>query len=462
MVVIGAGPAGLTAAYELARRGFRVEVFEAGEAVGGMARSLDLWGQRVDLGPHRFFSRDARVNRFWREALDGEYSLVRRLTRIYYRKRFFDYPLSAANALGGLGPWEAGRCLLSYFRAKVAPRENEDSFEDWVANRFGARLYSIFFQSYSEKLWGIPCKDLDADFAAQRIRKLSLFEAVRAAVFRDGGARHKTLAGEFAYPHQGAGAVYERLADKVRSLGGSIHVQSAVAGVSLPGEGAGLPRVRLENGAEVRCGHVVSSMPLPLLVERMGAPAAVREQASRLRFRNTILVYLLVEGANPFPDQWIYVHAPELRTGRITNFRNWVPSIRRGQAGTILCLEYWCNGGEALWSCAEEELVRLATQEIHATGLAGAVRVREGRVVRLPRCYPVYEKGYRRHLAPVEEYLSTQRGLTAVGRYGSFKYNNQDHSILMGMLAAENIAEGAGHDLWALNSSDEYQESSPS
>lgn len=461
VAVIGAGPAGLTAAYQLARKGIRVEVFEAGEAVGGMAKTIPLWGQLVDLGPHRFFSSDPRVNAIWLDVLGKNYSMVNRLTRIYYRKTFFDYPLKAFNALQGLGLIEATYCVLSYLKAKAFPVKDESTFEAWVSNRFGKRLFAIFFKSYSEKLWGISCKELDADFAAQRIKKLSLFEAIKSAVFKSGGTKHKTLVDEFAYPHQGAGAAYDAMALRIQDLGGKIRLNTPVASMHPASSNPkSRPSLRLEDGQEIAFDHVISSMPITTLVERMGAPDEIREHASALKFRNTILVYLQVDGDSPFPDQWIYVHSPDFKAGRITNFKNWVPAINKGRPDTILCLEYWCYDDDEIWAMHESALINLAADEAYNTSLIPQDSVKEGKVIRVPKCYPVYGTGYRNHLAPVEQYLSSQRALSVIGRYGAFKYNNQDHSILMGLLAAENIAENAKHDLWAINTDYEYQESS--
>ncbi|HUY68617.1 MAG TPA: FAD-dependent oxidoreductase, partial [Alphaproteobacteria bacterium] len=262
--IIGAGPAGLTAAYELAKRGIRVELFEAQDSVGGMAKSIDLWSQRVDLGPHRFFSTDPRVNKIWLDMVGDKYDMVDRLTRIYYNKTFFNYPLKPLNALCGLGPIEAARCLLSYARARLDPAMDESSFENWVTNRFGRRLYGIFFKSYSEKLWGIPCRDLDADFAAQRIKKLSLFEAVWAALIGNKTGRHKTLVDQFAYPYGGTGSVYEEMAARVRQAGGLVHLNTRVKRVACADNAP--PAIELENGETKTFDHVVSSMPITALV----------------------------------------------------------------------------------------------------------------------------------------------------------------------------------------------------
>lgn len=459
IAVIGAGPAGLTAAYELAKSGHNVEVFETSDAVGGMAKTINLWGQLVDLGPHRFFSSDTRVNKLWLEVIGKKYSMVNRLTRIYYKKTFFDYPLKAFNALFGLGVFQSTLCVLSYVKSKIFPIKNETTFEAWVTNRFGERLFSIFFKSYSEKLWGILCKDLDADFAAQRIKKLSLFEAIKAAIFKSGGSKHKTLVDEFAYPDLGAGAIYDEMAKKIIKMGGKINFKCPVKSVQ-PKNKKNLPKLKLENGKERNFDHIISSMPITLLVDRMEAPSSIKAHAKKLKFRNTLLVYLQVDSKSPFPDQWIYVHSSDLKTGRITNFRNWVPSILKKQKETILCLEYWCYDHDELWSMQPKDLIDLATKEIYKTTLVPKNTVLKGHVIRVPKCYPVYATGYQKHLKPVENFLSSQKGLSVIGRYGAFKYNNQDHSILMGILASENIAKNTNHDLWEINTDYEYQESS--
>jgi protoporphyrinogen oxidase len=460
VAVIGAGPAGLTAAYRLALGGIKVTVFEAEDGVGGMSKTIPLWGQLVDLGPHRFFTSDPRVNAVWMDVIGRDFSMINRLSRIYYRETFFDYPLKAFNALRGLGAVEAACCVSSYLKARMLPEKDETTFEAWVSNRFGKRLFATFFKSYTEKLWGFSCRELDSDFAAQRIKKLSLFEAVRAAVFGAGGARHKSLVDKFAYPHGGSGAFCTRMAAIIRDAGGEIFLDSPVASVR-PAIQADAPAyLMFPDGSELAFDHVVSTMPITTLVERMDAPEAIRSHIKALRFRNTILVFLRVKGESPFPDQWIYVHSPGLRTGRITNFRNWAPQITQGMPDTILCLEYWCFDEDEVWSQNEQSLIAMATEEMFRTSLIPGRTVLDGKVVRVPRSYPVYASGYRRHLAPVERYLSTRKNLSVIGRAGSFKYNNQDHSILMGLLAAENIAAGAGHDLWSINSDDEYQESS--
>jgi protoporphyrinogen oxidase len=459
VAIIGAGPAGITAAYQLVKSGVRAEVFEATGSVGGLARTIDLWNQKVDLGPHRFFSSDPRVNKVWLEVMGDDYEMVNRLTRIYYKGRFFYYPLKPFNALSNLGVLEATRCMTSYGIQRFRSCSKQDCFESWVVGRFGRRLFEVFFKTYSEKLWGIGCQDLDADFAAQRIKKLSLLEAIKNSLFGGNGNNHKTLVDQFAYPRNGSGEVYRRMATFVRNNGGSVECDRPVHRVIVKdGRAIGL---QFESGEERFFDQVISTMPLNLLVTRLPhVPERIIAAAKSLRFRNTILVYLKVESTRLFKDNWLYIHSPELKTGRITNFRNWAPQLYGNERSSILSLEYWCNNEDPLWSEQDERLVELATTELNKTGLTNKAVISAGYVHRIPRCYPVYVRGYKAALGPVEQYLREIDGLTVIGRYGSFKYNNQDHSILMGVLAAENIVQNAQlHDLWQINTDYEYQES---
>jgi protoporphyrinogen oxidase len=453
--VVGAGPAGLTAAYLLGKKGFAVDVFEADSTVGGMCRTIELWNSKVDIGPHRFFSNDKRVNELWLEVVGSDYEMVNRLTRIFYKGKYFDYPLKPVNAFVNLGPAETARCLLSYAQQRFTPNGHSEDFESWVVKRFGYRLYNIFFKTYSEKLWGIPCTELDVDFAAQRIKKLSLYEAVKNAFF--GGGGHKTLVDEFAYPLGGTGMVYQKMADRIKAANGRVYTSSPIKKITVEnGKATGLV---LASGERKTYDHVVSTMPMTHLVRTMdNVPAEVREKVDRLKFRNTIIVYLHVEGGNLFPDNWLYVHSSTLRTGRITNFRNWVPQIC-GTDNTILALEFWANTDEELWTFDDARMIDLAVKDIRNTGLIGNNTILDGAVYRVPRCYPVYGKGYKENLQTIQPWLDEIENLHPIGRYGSFKYNNQDHSILMGILASENISGGHSHNLWEVNTDYEsYQE----
>lgn len=460
IAVIGGGPAGLTAAYCLSKKGFSPEVFEAAPFTGGMCRTISLWGQNVDLGPHRFFSADARINDLWLEVVGKDYRMVDRLTRIYYRGRFFQYPLKPVDALRKLGALEVVRSMESYFRTKLSPPANDDSFEYWVTSRFGKRLFDIFFKAYSEKLWGISCRDLDADFAAQRIKNFSLSEAVLHTVRRSSN-KHKTLVSLFAYPTGGTGMVYDKMEASIRKMGGHVHLSSPVQRI-IQGDSGRAVGLELANGTIREFDHIISSMPLTHMVRQLEhAPVIVKENASQLRFRNTILVYLKVDSDRLFPDNWLYIQEPSVQMGRITNFRNWVPELYGAQNDSILAIEYWCNDEDALWTASDQYLSDLASKELKQTGLLQGHQVTDSYIHRVSRCYPIYRKGYKTLLDPITNYLKTVQGLSCIGRYGAFKYNNQDHSILMGILAAENMAHGAAHDLWQVNTDYEaYQEES--
>jgi protoporphyrinogen oxidase len=320
-------------------------------------------------------------------------------------------------------------------------------------------LYEIFFKAYSEKLWGIPCHELDADFAAQRIKQFSLAAAVKVALSMNKRSRYRTLVDQFAYPLEGTGMVYTRMARAVEDRGGRIFLRTPVQRViTNNGRASGL---ELMDGSAHEYDAVISSMPLTLLVARLSdAPEDIRRRSSQLTYRNTILVYLEVENRSICEDNWIYVQDTDLITGRVTNFRNWIPQLYGESSNTILAMEYWCNHEDDLWHQTDDQLIQLAKREIVASTLVGhESQITRGMVYRIPRCYPVYRRGYRQLLEPVQEYLSTIEGLQVIGRYGAFKYNNQDHSILMGLLAAQNVLDDASHDLWGVNCDYEtYQE----
>jgi len=461
VAVIGAGPAGATAAYLLAKRGVAVDLYEASPHVGGMSRSIELWGQTIDIGAHRFFSSDPRVNKLWLEVVGKDYEMVNRLSRIMYQNKFYDYPIKASNALKNLGIWESILCVGSYAWQRVKPggKELGTTFESWVEARFGKRLAHHFFKTYAEKLWGIPTSELDAEFAAQRIKKLSLWEAMKGALFGGGGDKHKTLVDQFAYPTKGTGMVYERMKDSIIKNGGKVHLKTPIQ--ELTTSGKTVTGVKLVSGEVHKYDEVISSMPLTLLVSRLkNLPPKVEKATKSLRFRNTLIVYLQLEGGEIFPDNWIYLHSANLKMGRITNFRNWVPGILNGRSETILALEYWCFDEDDFWHWEDDQYIELAKKELVSTGLVKKEQILDGKVMRVPRCYPVYSHGYRKPLKVIENFLRQYKHLQVIGRYGSFKYNNQDHSILMGQFAVENILDDGKHDLWNVNSDDEYQESS--
>lgn len=459
VLIIGAGPAGLTCAYQLAKAGIPCEVFEAGPHVGGLARSFELWGQRVDCGPHRFFSSDKIVNDFFKEVIGQDYTMVDRLTRIYYDNKFFFYPLKPLNAFANLGPFTVMHVLLSYFAQRVSPIRDPQTFEEWVTNRFGKKLFEIFFKNYSEKLWGIPCSKIDADWAAQRIKKLSLWEAVKNAFLGDKKKKHKTLVDQFAYPKNGTGTLYEKMRQFIASKGGKVHLNTPVKKVITDASGTAIG-IELMNGDIRSCSRVISTMPMTQMVKGLNqVPATVLAACDQLYYRNTILVYLEVDALGLFPDNWVYVHSPGVEHGRITNFRNWCPTLYGDKKTTILCLEYWCFDKDPIWTASDEALGDKAKAEVKKIKLVpGSASILNSFVLRLPKCYPVYETGYAQHLGIVQNFIDAQKNLRVIGRYGAFKYNNQDHSILMGLLAAREIITGKKEDLWSINTDTEYQE----
>jgi len=463
-IIIGAGPAGLTAAYELAKRGKTATIIEADSQVGGLSRTVNYRGYRFDIGGHRFFSRVPSINELWREIL-GEDLLVRsRLSRIHYNGRFFDYPFRAANALMGLGLQEAVRIGLSYAKAKVDPCVPEHSLEQWVSNRFGFRLYEIFFKTYTEKVWGMPCSEISADWAAQRIRNLSLMEALRNIVYAKGTSRTgsviPTLIEQFLYPRLGPGMMWERCRDLLAERDCTTVCDTRVTRIRHTGKRVAC--VVTQHGdqtSELAASHVVSSMPLRDLVLALDPPPPeeVRQAAAALRYRDYFTAVLIVRREHVFPDNWIYIHTPDVLMGRIQNYKNWSPDMVPDPATTSLGVEYFLSDTDAMWSQPDEELLALGLDECVQLGFVEREDVVDGTVVRMPKAYPVYDRNYARNVAIIRDYLVGFENLQAVGRNGLHRYNNQDHSMLTGLHAARNIM-GETHDVWSVNTDRAYHE----
>jgi protoporphyrinogen oxidase len=458
VVIIGGGPAGLTAAYQLRKAGLPSVVLEKDNVVGGISRTATHNGYRFDIGGHRFFTKVPAVEAMWREVLaEADFLRRQRLLRIYYNKRFFHYPLRPANALLGLGLWNSAMILASYIKAQMFPQQPEHTFERWVSNRFGERLYRTFFKTYTEKVWGIPCHEISAEWAAQRIKGLSLLSAVKNALLQQQSSNKsrviKTLIDAFDYPRRGPGMMWEAVAALVHEVRLGAEVQKIIW------SGSGVESVETSDGNHVEGSRFISSMPLRELISKLSpaAPPAVQTAANGLKYRDFLTVALILNRADVFPDNWIYIHDPDVKMGRIQNYKNWSPDMVPDAGTTCLGLEYFCFAGDGLWTMQDEELIALGKREIETLGLARAADVVDGCVVRMPKAYPVYDAGYSEHLRVVREFLGTLTNLQVIGRNGMHRYNNQDHSMLTAMLAVENI-RGAHHDLWSVNDEQEYHE----
>jgi protoporphyrinogen oxidase len=461
VVIIGAGPGGLTTAYLLAKQGVPVTVLEADDVVGGISRTAQYNGYRFDIGGHRFFTKIRPVEDLWHEILGDEFISVPRLSRIHYKGRFFDYPLKAANALRGLGIINAVRIVISYIEAHLQPSPVEDNLEQWVTNRFGRRLYEIFFKTYTEKVWGIPCTEIRAEWAAQRIQNLSLYKAIlSAAAVNRRSTDIKTLINEFQYPRYGPGQMWETCRDRVIEMGGVVLMQHRVETLELDGDRVVAVRTTSPEGERRFAGeHFFSTMPVRELVAAFDPPPPpdIAAAGAGLNYRDFLTVALMLDRDDLFADNWIYIHTPGVKVGRIQNFNNWSRAMVPDAGRTCVGLEYFCFEGDNLWNSSDEDLIALATRELAELDITGGARVVDGTVVRMPKAYPVYDSAYRGHLDRVREFIDPISNLHPIGRNGMHKYNNQDHSMLTAMMTIWNM-QGEQHDVWAVNTDFEYHE----
>jgi protoporphyrinogen oxidase len=460
IVIIGAGPAGLTAAYELAKLNQRPLVLEERDKVGGLSCTENYQGFHFDMGGHRFFTKVNEVKQFWHEILDGDFLHRPRLSRIYYRRKFFYYPLKPLNALLGLGFWNSTLIILSYIKWQLFPYKKEDTFEQWVTNRFGKRLFKTFFETYTEKVWGISCSELKAEWAAQRIKDLSLKTAL-VAMFVKPKQTIKTLIDEFEYPRFGPGMMWKAVKEAIDRRNGHVQLDSKVIQINRNGR-------RIDSVTIARNGHsetiegtdFISSMPVTDFVKKLSpsAPAEVVTAAQQLKYRDFLTVCLIVNQPHLFPDNWIYVHDPSVKVGRVQNFKNWSPDMVPDKNKTSLGLEYFCSEGDEVWKMPDTDLIELGKREVERIGLASYADIEGGCVFRVPKSYPVYDSGYRESLSILRNFVDSLENFQTVGRNGLHRYNNQDHAMLTGMLAVRNVVFGERNDLWSVNTDQEYIE----
>ncbi|OZA93907.1 MAG: FAD-dependent oxidoreductase [Erythrobacter sp. 34-65-8] len=471
VAIIGAGPAGLTAGYLLAKAGKTVAIIEKdGTYVGGISRTVEHEGYRFDIGGHRFFSKSQQVVDLWNEILPDDFIQRPRMSRIYYEGKFYSYPLRAFEALWNLGVWRSTLCMVSYLRYKLFPVRTVKSFEDWTTNQFGQKLYSIFFKTYTEKVWGMPCNEMSADWAAQRIKGLSLWGAVTDGLKRslglnkrpNDGQAVKTLLETFRYPRLGPGMMWDAARDRIVASGrGQVLMGHALEQLASDGNGGWRMTANGPDGKIViRAAHAISSAPMRELAARLHPLPDTTWNASNLKYRDFLTVALMVEGEDLFPDNWIYIHDSKVKVGRVQNFRSWSPEMVPDAAMACVGLEYFCFEGDGLWSMADADLIELAKREMAILGLVDPARVRGGAVVRQEKAYPVYDESYAANVSAMRHELEEKHPtLHLVGRNGMHRYNNQDHAMMTAMLTVENILAGRRvYDTWCVNEDAEYHE----
>jgi protoporphyrinogen oxidase len=459
IIIIGAGPAGLTAAWEAEKHGVKTLILEGDKVVGGISRTVERNGWRFDIGGHRFFTKVDEVYKIWDEILDSDDFLLRpRMSRIYYNKKYYDYPLKAFNALFNLGIFEAIRCVLSYFYVRIRPPKNQDNFENWVAARFGWRLYNIFFKTYTEKVWGIDANKIGADWASQRIKNLSLMKAIMNSFkFNKSDEIITTLIDEFKYPKYGPGMMWEAAHEKLVSKDHTIKFNTKVTKIT---KNSDYYTIETHEGELFYAKHILSSMPLAHLPKTIEPKPnkKVLDAGENLKFRDFLSVALVIDKESAFPDNWIYIHEPDVRVGRVQNYGSWSPYLVK-EGKTCLGLEYFVNIGDDLWTMSDEDLISLAVDELEKLSLIEKNSVSEGYVVRMPKAYPVYDLNYSKNVNSISSWLnSDHKTIHPIGRNGMHRYNNQDHSMMTAVMSVRNILQEGTNDIWKINVEEDYHE----
>ena len=460
IIIAGAGPAGLTAAYEACKKGMSPVVFEKDREVGGISKTVNYKDYLFDIGGHRFFTKYVDVKKIWNEILRDEFLIRPRLSMIYYNNKFFYYPLKPLNALKNLGLINSISVMLSYVSSQVRPYKNVKNFEEWISNKFGKKLFNIFFKTYTEKVWGISCKEIQADWAAQRIKSLSLGKAILNSIGFLGRGRVTTLIDEFHYPRKGPGQMWNSAKKIIGEKGGKVELNSQLIRFNRKDDRIASVVIKKDNSIqEISGDHYLSTIPLRELIQAIkpAPPDKVLKAAQGLKYRDFFTVGLIIDRPSIFPDNWIYIHSPEVRVGRIQNFKNWSPEMVPDSRMTTLGLEYFCFDTDEIWKKDDQELIEMGKEETAQLQFATREQIVDGIIIRSSKTYPIYDEGYQERIGIIKNYLSTFKDLQTIGRNGLHRYNNQDHSMLSAMFAVRNIV-GEKCSVWDINIDDEYHE----
>lgn len=462
IVIAGGGPAGMACAYTLAGAGKTSLVIEENHSPGGLCRTLDCNGYLFDIGGHRFISKSEEITGLWQEVMDGNLIRVKRLSRIYYRTKYFNYPLSFVNTFWNLGPLESALCVASYLKGIYFKPGDDTTFEGWISNHFGKRLFNIFFKTYTEKVWEVACKDISADWAKQRMRGLSLRVAIKNTFLK--GNAPKTLCEEFLYPYRGPGDFYRRLTIRSEALGVQFLFDSSVQKVRHDGSRiVSVVKKSAQDGAyqELPVSYLFSSIPLPILIQSLtpSPPGDVLQAAERLKFRSFLVANVILDKKDIFPDQWLYIHSPQVKLGRIQNYKNWSKDMVIDANKTTLGLEYFCSEGDQLWNMNDVDLIDYALEELEKVGIVSRRHLINAFVTRCANAYPIYSIGYKQSVGVIRDYLAGFSNFQTIGRAGLFRYDNSDRALLTGIYAARNLTEGASYNLWELDVDEKYLES---
>ncbi len=460
VIIAGAGPAGLTAAYEACKKGLNPVVFEKDREVGGISKTVNYNDYLFDVGGHRFFTKYQEVKKIWNEILEEDFLTRPRLSRIYYNNDFFYYPLKPLNALKNLGLINSVSIVWSYILSQICPYKDVKNFEEWISNKFGKKLFNIFFKTYTEKVWGISCKEIQADWAAQRIKSLSLGKAILNSIGFLGKGRVTTLIDEFQYPRKGPGQMWNAARELIEKKGGKVNLNTPV--VQFNRKSDKIISLTIQNNGslqEINGDHFLSTIPLRELVQgiKPDAPVEVLDAAQNLKYRDFFTVGLIIDKPSVFPDNWIYIHSPEVQVGRIQNFKNWSPEMVPDPKMTTLGLEYFCFDTDDIWKKNDKELIKMAKEEAVKLKFASREQIIDGLVIKSPKTYPIYDEGYLERVDIIQNYLEGFKNFQTMGRNGLHRYNNQDHSMLSAMYAIRNIL-GEEFSVWDINIDDEYHE----